>query len=248
MEIYVDDIVIKSKTRTEHIHHLKEAFWKMSKFYMKLNSLKCAFSIRVKKFDGFIMTQRMIEINSAQVKAMLETLTPFNKEEMWRLTGRLVSLGWFIAHFTDKLHHFFTTLHGTQMFSWTEECHGAFYAIKRYLTEPPILSSLEVGEELYMYLTVSEYVVSTVLFQHGSSNRQKSVYYASKTLVDVETRYSQVEQMALTLRIAAKKLCPYFQAHQVTILTNQPLRVTLHKPDLSKRMIKQAFELSEYNI
>ena len=67
-------------------------------------------------------------------------------------------------------------------------------------------------------------------------------------MVDVETRYSQVEQIALALKIAAQKLGLYFQAHQVTILTNQPLRVTLHKPNLFKRMMKWAIELSKYGI
>ena len=70
----------------------------------------------------------------------------------------------------------------------------------------------------------------------------------SKALVDVEARYSQVEQTMLALRIATKKLHPCFQAHQVTILKNQPRRVTLHKSILSGRMMKWAIELSEYGI
>ena len=65
--------------------------------------------------------------------------------------------------------------------------------------------------------------------------------------MDVEARYSQVEQTTLALRIATKKLHPCFQAHQVTILTNQ-LLVTLHKSILSGRIMKWAIELSEYGI
>ena len=49
------------------------------------------------------------------------------------------------------------------------------------------------------------------------------VDYVSKAMVDVETRYSRMEQTALTLRNATQKLCLYFQAYQVTVLTNQPL-------------------------
>ena len=70
----------------------------------------------------------------------------------------------------------------------------------------------------------------------------------SKTLVDIETRHSQVEHMVLALCVAPKKPRPYFQAHQVTILTNQPLKVTLHKPYLSGWMMKWAIELIEYGI
>ena len=57
-------------------------------------------------------------------------------------------------------------------------------------------------------------------------------------MVDVETRYSKIEQTALALRSAAQKLHPYFQAHPVVILTYQPLHNILYKPDLSERMLQ----------
>ena len=67
-------------------------------------------------------------------------------------------------------------------------------------------------------------------------------------MLDVETRYFRKEYTALALKNVSQKLYPYFQAHQVTILTNQPLRVTLHKLDLSGWLLKWAIELSEYKI
>ena len=67
-------------------------------------------------------------------------------------------------------------------------------------------------------------------------------------MADAETRYSKIEQIALALRSAAQKLRPYFQAHPIVILTNQSLRNILHKPDLSRRMLQWAIELSEYGI
>ena len=121
-------------------------------------------------------------------------------------------------------------------------------AIKRYLTKPPILSSPKAGEELHMYLTISKYVVSVVLFQHVQNGEQKLGYYVCKGLVNAKTCYSQVKQTTLALRVATKKLCPCFQAHQVTILTNQSLRVTLHNLDLSRWIMKWAIKLNEYDI
>ena len=74
------------------------------------------------------------------------------------------------------------------------------------------------------------------------------MFFVSKSLVDAETRYSHLEQAILALRIAAKKLRPYFQAHPIVVLTDLPLRSTIHKPDLSGRMDRWAIELSEYDI
>ena len=67
-------------------------------------------------------------------------------------------------------------------------------------------------------------------------------------MVDVETRYLKMEQTVLDLQSAAQKLRPYFQAHSIVILTNQPLCNILHKLDLSRRMLQWAIELSEYGI
>ncbi|RVW32666.1 Pol polyprotein [Vitis vinifera] len=99
-----------------------------------------------------------------------------------------------------------------------------------------------------MYLAVSEWAISAVLFRCPSPKEQKPVYYVSRALADVETRYSKMELTALALRSAAQKLRPYFQAHPVIVLTDQPLRSILHKPDLTGRMLQWAIELSEFGI
>ncbi|RVX15459.1 Transposon Ty3-G Gag-Pol polyprotein [Vitis vinifera] len=74
-----------------------------------------------------------------------------------------------------------------------------------------------------------EWAINAVLFRCPSPKEQKPIYYVSRALADVETRYSKMELTALTLRSAAQKLHPYFQAHSVVVLTDQPLRNILHK-------------------
>ena len=97
-------------------------------------------------------------------------------------------------------------------------------------------------------LQVSDWAVSVVLFHCPTHGVQKPIYYVSRALAHAETRHSKIEQTTLALRSAAQKLRPYFQAHPVVILTDQPLRNILHKPDLSGRMLQWAIELSEYEI
>ena len=75
----------------------------------------------------------------------------------------------------------------------------AFEEIKCYLTQPPILSSLQLGEQLYIYLAISDCAVSAVLFRYVKDKEQRLVYYVSKTMVDVETQYSKIEQITLAL-------------------------------------------------
>ena len=215
---------------------------------MKLNPLKCAFGVSAGRFLGFIVTQRGIEANPKQLKAILQSLAPTSKKEIQRLTGRLAALGRFISRFTDRLKPFFATLRGTSRVEWNEERDQALKAIKQYLAEPPILVSPGHRETLYLYFAASNIAVSAALFKECGDTKLRPVFFVSKSLVDVETRYTPLELATLALRTAAKKLRPYFQAHPIIVLTDLPLRSTIHKPYLSGRMARWAMELSEYGI
>ena len=108
--------------------------------------------------------------------------------------------------------------------------------------------SPEHGDTLYLYLAALEIAVSAALFKECGDAKLRPVFFVSKSLTDAETRYTHLEQVALALRTAAQKLRSYFQAHPVVVLTDLPLRGTIHKPDLSGRTARWAMELSEYGI
>ena len=74
------------------------------------------------------------------------------------------------------------------------------------------------------------------------------MYYTSKALVEAETRYPLVEKWALALIPAARKLRPYFQAHLIVVMTDQPLRQMLQKLDASGQLVKWSVELSEFDL
>ncbi|RVW42818.1 Transposon Tf2-12 polyprotein [Vitis vinifera] len=179
VEVYIEDIVVKSKTREEHTLHLQEVFHLLRKYDMKLNPSKCAFGV------------------------VMETPPSRSKKELQRLTGKLVALRRFITRFTDELRPFFLAIRKAGASGWTDSCQSAFEKIKHCLMQPPILSSPLPGEKLNMYLAVSEWAINAVLFRCPSSKEQKPIYYVSRALADVETRYSKIELMALALRSAA---------------------------------------------
>ena len=79
-------------------------------------------------------------------------------------------------------------------------------AIKKYQTEPPVLTSPEAGETLFVYLAVSDVVVSVALFKENTKRRSRLVFFVSNSLADVETRYNHLEEAALALLMATKKL------------------------------------------
>ena len=248
MEVYIDDMLIKSKQRPNHTVHLQQVFNLLRTYGMKLNPTKCAFEVSAGRFLRFMMTQRGIEANPSQLKAILESPVLSSRKEVQQLTGRLVALGRFISQFTNRLKPFFATIRGANRAGWNEECDRAIIQIKQYLAKPPILASPDTGETLFVYLAVSDIAVSVALFKENEDGKQRPVFFVRKSLADAETRYNHLEQTALALRIAAKKLRPYFQAHSIVVLTDLPLRSTIHKPDLLGRMAHWAIKLSEYDI
>ncbi|KAL6323554.1 hypothetical protein AAG906_039137 [Vitis piasezkii] len=201
----------------------------------RLNPSKCAFGVSAGKFLGFMVSQRGIEVSPDQVKSVMETPSPRSKKELQCLTGKLVALGSFIARFTNELRPFFLAIQKIGANGWTDNCQNAFKKIKQRLCNRPS-PTLSLKKNCTC-IRVSEWAIVTVLFRCPSSKEQKPIYYVSRALADVETRYSKMELTALALRSAAQKLRPYFQAHPVVVLTDQPLRNILHKPELTGRML-----------
>ena len=167
MEVYIDDMLVKSKERPDYTEHLQETFELLHTNGMKLNPLKCAFGISSVKFLGFMVMQRRIEANPIQLKAVMESRIPTTRKGVQQLTGRLATLGRFISRFTNQLKPFFTTLKGAKQNGWDKECDQALIAIKQYLIEPPILASPETGKMLYLYIVVSDVLVSAALFKEN---------------------------------------------------------------------------------
>ncbi|KAK3017829.1 hypothetical protein RJ639_003431 [Escallonia herrerae] len=77
---------------------------------------------------------------------------------------------------------------------------------------------------------------------------QKPIYYVSKVLQDVETRYPKIDKIALALIISARRLRPYFQSHTIVVLTDQPLRKVLLSPEASGRLVNWSVELGEFDL
>ncbi|KAI5351635.1 hypothetical protein L3X38_004526 [Prunus dulcis] len=248
MEVYVDDMLVKSRTADQHIPNLSAMFTILKQYKMRLNPTKCAFGVASGKFLGFMISQRGIEANPEKIQAILDMTIPKTVKDIQSLTGRVAALTRFISKATDRCAPFFKALKGTKRsITWTAECEATFSELKEYMGRAPLLSTPEHGDILVVYLSVSASAVSSVLIR-SKDNAEHPVHYVSKALQDAEVRYPDIERLALALVVSARRLRPYFQAHTIHVLTNQPLRQVLQKPETSGRLVKWAIELGEFDI
>ena len=143
MEVYIDDMLVKSTTTDLHIAHLSEAFQILRNYNMKLNPAKCAFGVSVGKFLGFIVNHRGIEANPDKIKAVLNMPSPLGIKEVQRLTGRIAALSRFVSRVSDKCQPFFQVM--KKAFQWDTKCEEAFSALKTYLSPPHSSKSCRRG-------------------------------------------------------------------------------------------------------
>lgn len=100
IEVFVDDMLVKSKKAGDHMQHLEEMFT-MRQYNMKLNPLKCAFGVGSGKFLGSMVNQRGIEANPEKIKASLDMGSPKSTKEVQSLVGRLATFSKFVSSATN---------------------------------------------------------------------------------------------------------------------------------------------------
>ena len=119
------------------------------------------FGVTAGKFLGFMVSQRGIEVNPEKVRAIMELEPSKTVKAVQSLNGKVAALNRFVSKATDKCLPFFRVM--KKSFEWTDECQKAFEDLKKYLSSPPLLSPTVPGEELYLYIAVSQAAVSAAL-------------------------------------------------------------------------------------
>jgi hypothetical protein len=163
VEVYVDDIVVKTKRGSTLVGDLTLVFDRLRATRTKLNPDKCVFSVSAGKLLGFLVLYRGIEANLEKIKAIEAIRPPARIKDVQKLTGSLATLSCFISWLAERVLPFFKLLRKSGSFSWTEEAEQAFQELKQHLVSLPILVAPEPGESLYLYITVAAEAVSMVL-------------------------------------------------------------------------------------
>ena len=110
VQVYVDDVLVKSLRENDHLNNLQETFDTLRSYNMKLNPSKCVFEVTTRKFLGFMVSQRGIEVNPEKVRAIMELGPPKTVKEVQSLNGKITALNRFVSKATDKCLSFLCTL------------------------------------------------------------------------------------------------------------------------------------------
>jgi hypothetical protein len=147
VEVYIDDIVVKSAGEDSHLADLRLAFEKMCRYKLKMNPLKCAFGVSAGKFLGFIVHDKGIEIDPKKIEAIHSVKAPTCIKDLQKFLGKVNYLRRFICNLSGKVDTFtpLLRLKNDVDFTWGAKQQEAFDEIKSYLTLPPVLQAPKSG-------------------------------------------------------------------------------------------------------
>ncbi|GJU80740.1 reverse transcriptase domain-containing protein [Tanacetum coccineum] len=250
LEVYVDDLVIKSRTEEEIIRDITETFKTLRQINMKLNPKKCTFGIQEGMFLGYKVSTNGLRACPDKADTVLSLPSPRCIKDVQKLNGKLASLNRFLSKSAEKSLPFFKTLKKCTKksdFQWTKEAEAAFKQMKKLIAELPTLTAPREHEELIMYLAAAKEAISAVLMT-DREGKQIPVYFVSRALRGPESTINPMEKLVLALLSASKRLKRYFQAHTIVVITDQPIKQLLSSSEMSGRMLKWKFELEGYDI
>jgi ribonuclease HI len=250
LEVYIDDIVVKSDAIEPHLVDLHLAFDRMRKYNLKMNPLKCAFGVSAGKFLGFIIHEHGIEIDPKKIDVIQKIQIPGCKREVQKFLGKVNYLRRFIANLSGKVDAFtpILRLKSDTGFTWGAKQHEAFEKINHYLVTPPVLRAPKHGQPFKLYIAAEDRVIGVVLTQE-TEGKEHAIAYLSRRLLDAETRYTFIEKLCLSLHYACTKLMHYLLSGACTVACQTDvIKCMLHRPILSGRIGKWAYALIEYDL
>jgi hypothetical protein len=250
VEIYIDDVVVKSASDAGHLGDLWRVLERTRKFGLRMNPKKCAFDVSAGQFLGFLVHERGIKIGLKSQEAVRTMVPPTTKKELQQLIGKFNFVRRFISNLSGRIEPFMelVRIKANDEFCWGAEQQQAFEAIKEYLSKPPVLVPPQQGKPFRVYLSVGDTSIASVIVQ-VHDGKERVVFYLSRRMLDVETRYPKIKKLCLCLFFTYTKLHHILlSAETIIICKSDVIKHMLLAPVLKSRLGKWMFALSEFDI
>uniref|UniRef100_A0A2N9H3U4 Integrase catalytic domain-containing protein n=1 Tax=Fagus sylvatica TaxID=28930 RepID=A0A2N9H3U4_FAGSY len=223
IEVYVDDMIAKSRTAQDHLTDLRKLFQRLKKYQLRLKPEQVCLRRHIRKVI------RLHRQRQRELRLILQRFKPYEacprqrtEKEIRSFLGRINYVARFIAQLTATCEPLFKLLRKDVKIKWTEDCQRAFDKIKEYLLNPPILVPPTPGRPLILYLTVQEASMGCMLGQQDETGKkEQAIYYLSKKFTEPETRYLLVEKTCCALAWASKKLRQYMLYYTTCLMDSE---------------------------
>uniref|UniRef100_A0A2N9GV74 Reverse transcriptase domain-containing protein n=1 Tax=Fagus sylvatica TaxID=28930 RepID=A0A2N9GV74_FAGSY len=191
---------------------------------LKMNPLKCAFGVTSRKFLGFIIQHRGIEVDQSKIDAIQRMPELKNLWELRSLQGHLAYIRCFISNLARQYQPFSRLMKKYTNFEWDEACKNAF--------------------------ETQEQSLGALLAQKNEAEKEKALYYLSRKLTGAELKYSPIEKMCLALFFLHSQIeALHASTHTIHLVAKvDPVKYILSRPVISGRLAKWSVAFQEFEI
>jgi transposase InsO family protein len=214
--VYVDDIIVFSKTFELQATRLALVFKRLQDAGLKLRPDKCKLFQRKVAFLGCVVSENGIEPNPEKVKAITEWPVPKSAAEVHSFVGLCSYYRSFIKDLSIIAAPLFNLTKKCVPFRWDEQCQRAFGLLKERLVTAPVLAPPRDGGGYILDVDACDYGIGAVL-QQPQDGALRVVGYASKTLSPAERVYCTTRKEQLAVVYGLKQFRAYVLGHQTVV-------------------------------
>jgi hypothetical protein len=233
--VYLDDILIYSRTEEEHRHHLQIVLDRLRQHRLLVKESKCEFARSSVQFLGHVISGEGLSVDAQKTKAITEWQVPKNVNEIRSFIGLCSYYRRFVPGFAVLAEPLTRLLCADVLFQWTAEQQVAFASLKKKLIEAPVLHAFDPQLPIIITTDASGYAIGAVISQVENSEERPAAF-ESRKLSKAEQNYPVFEQELLSIVHAIRTWRCYVEGVNFTVQTDHAsLAYLMHQKRLTRR-------------
>ena len=225
--VYLDDVIIYSKTPEEHLERLREVFGRLREAGLKLKPTKCQFFQHNVNYLGHVISEDGVETDPDKIKTVTEWPIPISAKQVRSFLGLASYYRRFIQGFATIAAPLYRLTEKDAQFKWTDQCTEAFNRLKQLLTVAPVLAFPSFDEGFILDTDASNVGIGAVLSQ-VQDGKERVIAYGSRTLTKAERKYSTTKKEMLAFVYFSKYFRHYLYGKQFVARTDHGALKWLH--------------------
>ena len=245
--VYVDDVLVFSRSFEEHLDHLQTVFDKIREAKLTLKPEKCKFAVPKVKYLGHIISKNGVEVDPEKIEAVKSFPRPKKVKEVRSFLGLCNYYRKFVEGYSKLTSPLTKLLRKDAIFQWTDSCQKAFDSLKDALSSAPVLIFPDMNKGFTLTTDASNIAIGYVLSQEDSDGKDHPIAFGGRSLSRSEEHWSTSEKECLAVIEGCRKYDSYILHQHFTIYTDHKaltwLQTAKHN---SSRLNRWALELQAF--
>ena len=224
--VYLDDVNVTGRDFEDMLHSLKFVLGRFRKYGLKLKPSKCKLFRTEVHFLGRMADKHGVRMTKEHIQAVLDWPVPANRKELERFLGFINYHRNYLKALAGKTAWFFALLGVKKKWNWTEQHTEAFLALRKAMTEAPVLAYPNATDLFIVITDASDFAIGAELSQR-QEGEERTIAYASKSLYSKQRAYCMTRKELLALVVFVQHFRHYLLGRRFVIRTDHASLVWL---------------------